>query len=712
MNLTRFDGSGKLARKLSSAAALLLAILLATPSASFAQVYSAEAAAAGEASVSAGAAIRSIPSAPAALNPVLSVPALAAAPISAAAAPSALSAAAAPSAVTAAAIPALPVAAAAVSAPAADAANPAPADAADEIAAGPAAGPAATPVAAPSTEGLSPRSAGALAGAWRTVKALVQNVPDAPDSLAQAPLVADPNRVSHPSPSDWRDESFYFALLDRFARSGPGKPVGDPKDGGSRHGGNLRGVIEQLDYLKGAGVTTLMLSPVTQTLPEAYHGYAPVHLLAVDPHLGTMADMKELVAEAHKRGIKVVLDWVLNHAGPVFEYKEGSKWADMSKPAKEIGEWTQPMKPVELAQAENFTRRGVIDNWSDPQQAVNGDFPPNYRHYDSLNADTADKLVHIANWWIQETDIDGFRLDAVRHVPPAFLPVFARRVREYAKSIGKDNFFFVGENSTGKEDELKRFLEDGMLDSVFQYPAYRRNNKALHGAGPTWALEESSRQASITLGDAVGRLLRFIDNHDTYRFLRVGEPLEVLHLALGYVLLSIGIPILYAGTEQALRQGTDRLDPEGPAFPADPFNREDMFAGGQFKSESSAGDKFDPTSPTYAYVAKLNALRAQYPALRRGEEYPRWSDAEEAGLYAFSRVYERQEAVVAMNTASGKRGAEMWVDSGITPPGTELVDALDPSYRVVAHAADDGSKITIDVPPHGLRVLVRAAVKP
>ncbi len=680
---------------------LLAALLLPVPNGAFAQVFSAGAAGESAAGATAGlSAVHPISAAPLPLTPAsvsvsVSAPALSAAPL-AASAPAPLASASVPAAfapvpaavsAAAPALPALPRAAASGPAPIRPETAGAPSDAA----------------------ALAPREAGVLRGAWRTVKALVESVPDAPDSIAQTTLTPEPGKKYHPSPKDWRDESFYFALLDRFARSGPGKPVGEPKDGSSRHGGNLRGVIEKLDYLKGAGVTTLMISPVTQTLPEAYHGYAPVHMMAVDPHLGTMADMKELVAEAHKRGIRVVLDWVLNHAGPVFEYEDGSKWTNMESPAKNIGEWTQALKPVELARPENFTRHGVIDNWDDAEQAVNGDFPPNYRHYDSLRPETADLMVNIANWWVKETDIDGFRLDAVRHVPKAFLPVFQKRVRDYAATLGKTNFMFVGENSTGLDEDLTPFLDGGMT-SLFNYPAFRRDNKALHGAAPTQVLEDGYTAGLGVLGQAIGRLLRFFDNHDTYRFLRVGEPVEVLHSALAYVMLSIGIPIIYAGTEQAMRQGTGRLEPEGPQFPADPFNREDMFAGGQFKSESSAGDKFDPTSPTYKFYAQINALRAKYPALRRGEQYPRWADPSGAGLYAFSRIADGQEVVVAMNFSAQSKQADMWVDHGITPAGTELVDALDDSYRVTSRAQDAGSKIDVEIPAHGVRVFVRAAV--
>jgi glycosidase len=390
--------------------------------------------------------------------------------------------------------------------------------------------------------------------------------------------------------------------------------------------------------------------------------------------------------------MKVVLDWVLNHSGPVFEYKDGSKFGDAPK---EIGEWTEELKPRELAAPEHFTRRGVIDDWDDPAQKNHGDFPPNYRHWASDNPDTAAKLIHVANWWIKETDIDGFRIDAVRHLAPGFLPKFAQGVKAYAKSLGKDNFFLVGENSTGYEDDLVPYLGPGKLDSLFQYASFRRDNKALHGAAPTMVLEASHTHATRVLGEAAGRMLRFFDNHDTYRFLRAGEPLARLHLALAYLIFSIGVPILYAGIEQAMRQSTGSLEPEGPHAPADPENREPMF------------DKADPLSATYAFVSRLLGLRAEHAALRRGEQWVRWSDPNAPGLFVFSRLHKGREVVVALNFGTQERQADPWVDRKATPAGTVLRDALDLNYRPTAYAAESGSKIHLTVPPLGVRVLVR-----
>ena len=565
---------------------------------------------------------------------------------------------------------------------------------------------------APSVEGHTDSEVAALKLAWQAAHELVEPVPGAPETLAEAPISETPTREHMASPKDWRDEIFHFMLLDRFARGGKVRTNGDPALGSSRHGGNLRGVIEQLDYLKGAGVTTLLLSPVTQNKADSYHGYAPVHQLAIDPHLGTMEDFKELVNEAHKRGLKVVLDWVLNHSGPVFEYKEGSQWRGLDGQPKEIGEWVETLKPLDLKDPKHFTRRGVIDDWSNKAQATHGDFPPNYRHYASDNKETADALIQIAKWWIQETDIDGFRVDAVRHVAPGFVPVFSKAVKEFAASRGKKNFFLVGENSTGVDGELFPHLTTDGLDSAFAYPTYRRETYALHGKAPTRALEDSHALSNLVLGPLAGQLMRFIDNHDVYRFLRLGEPEAQLHVALAYLLFSIGIPMTYYGTEQGFRQDTDRFDPEGPDHPADPRNREDQFAEGRFKSESSAGDKFDTENPTYKMLGKLASVRAAYAALRRGEQWVRWSDPVGAGLFAFSRIHEGQEVVVLLNFGGSEASETMWVDAKASPAGTVFKDALEESYRSTVVPIDGshvGSRLSVTVPPLSVRVLVRDA---
>ncbi|MFI5361280.1 MAG: alpha-amylase family glycosyl hydrolase [Elusimicrobiota bacterium] len=530
---------------------------------------------------------------------------------------------------------------------------------------------------------------------------------DALDSLAQATLEVDPSRSYHASPDDWRDESVYSVLLDRFNKSENAKPYGDAKNGLTRHGGDIRGLIEKLDYIEAGGWTTILVSPVTMTIPEAYHGYAAVHFLSTDPRLGTMADFKELVAKAHARNIRVVLDWLVNHTGPVFEYADGkTQWTGDGKPGPV--EWTRKLKPVELTE-EDFTRERVITNWNDPVQATHGDFPPNYRHLATDRPATQEKLIHLAEWWVKETDVDGLRLDAVRHVAPGFLPRFKKEMKEFAAAkLGKKNFLLIGEDSTGVDEELKPYVENGSVDTLYNYPAFRRENRALHGAAPTRDLETSRSKARSILGEMADRLLRFIDLHDVYRFLLAETPGGLLRTAHAYLMLTAGIPLGYYGTEQAFRQLRGRLEPEDGKLPADPQNREDMFPSGQYKSESSSGDKFDVGSPSFKFVRAMNDLRKAYPALRRGAQFERWSDPDGPGIYAFSRIYDGQEVLVVLNTSGDARGAEMWVDAEITRGGSVLEDALNPDYRVTAeHEVPGGAKVSILVPPYGARVMIR-----
>lgn len=521
---------------------------------------------------------------------------------------------------------------------------------------------------------------------------------DAPETLAEAARRASAPSRGFPSPEDWRDEVLYSVVLDRFARSGPGRPVGHPEDGTSRHGGNLRGLIERLDYIAGLGATAVHHTPATLTLPDAYHGYAPLHLLAVDPHLGTLADYKELVREAHARGMRVVPDLVLNHAGPVFEYEGSWQWEPSGKA---VGRRLRPFLPRELDRPEHFSRRGVIVDWSDPEQSRGGDFPPDYRRLATENPETQDHLIAAARWWVAETDVDGFRLDAVRHMAPSFLARFSRELKGFAASRGKADFLILGENSTGLDAELAEF---GCLDSLYDYPAYRRENLALHGREATRVLERSGREGDAAHGERRSRFVRFIDLHDTPRFLRAGEDEAVLRCALTYLFCSGGVPLVYYGTEQGFRQDADLLGDGDPDRLWDPRNREDMFVEGRYKSASSTGDRFLTGSEFYRWVSRLAALRREHPALRRGVTYARWSDPEGAGVFAFSRIHEGREVVVALNTAPEARRAGFRVDPSASPAGAHLRDLLGGSGASI-EGREGESFVTVELPAHGAKVL-------
>ncbi|GAB3079036.1 alpha-amylase family glycosyl hydrolase [Micromonospora schwarzwaldensis] len=518
------------------------------------------------------------------------------------------------------------------------------------------------------------------------------------DTVARLRLDPDPGRGYHPSPVDWRDEVGYSILLDRFAHARFRLVAGDPAGGDTRHGGNLPGVTARLDYLRDLGVTVLQLSPVALTEPAAYHGYAPLHLTRVDPHLGTLDDLVELVDQAHRRGMRVLLDLVLNHTARVFDYPDGDDFKPDPAPTVR---WTRTVGPREFAAAERFTRRGNIRDWKHPEQAVRGDFPPGYRRLASEDPETAELLTTVARWWVRVTDIDGIRVDAIRHMDPAFVAVFSARLKRYADRLGKHNFLILGEHSSSEDASLAECLRSG-VDTVYNYPEYRRQSWALHGRAPTTDLRRSFDLARSALGErAHDRTVRFIDNHDVFRFLRDGEPEGRLHVAQAFLLFSTGMPMLYYGTEQGFRQPTGRLERECSADRASPHNREDMFGDGAFVSPSSAGDRFDTTSTCFRWTRRLVDVRRDHPALRRGRQAHRFADPDGPGLYVFSRYTDTDEVLVVLNTDDRPR--RHTVPAGpLLAAQPALVDALDPGHRVDVGVAG----VPVDVPGHGVRVLV------
>ncbi|MFA6317620.1 MAG: alpha-amylase family glycosyl hydrolase [Elusimicrobiota bacterium] len=525
---------------------------------------------------------------------------------------------------------------------------------------------------------------------------------DAPSALSEVELEPAPDAKYTPSPEDWSDEAVYFPLIDRFNNSADSRPVGDPRNGRARHGGDLKGLIAKLDYIKEAGFTTLLINPVFVNAPDGYHGYSPLHFMGIDPHLGTMEDFKTLVKELHKRGMYLVFDLAINHAGAVFEYKGNAEWEGMDKPQKEISKWNYELYPNELKDPKQFSRRGVLNNWDDPDQKVNADFPPYQRRFDTANPETQDMIIQVAKWWIKEADVDGFRLDAYKHIAPSFWPRFHREVSAYAAKLGKKNFFRPGEILTHVNEEIAGAMGPDGINAAYNYPDYLKSLQAMQGRAPTRLFEESLAANLEVLGDATRSLLHFIDTQDTYRFLDKSTPLGVLWVALSYVLFSMGIPLVYYGTEQAFRQAH--------VGHYDPRNREDMFPEGKYKSESSAGDQFNTASPTFQHLKKLLSVRKDLPALRRGEQYVRWADQSGPGIYAFSRIYKGQEVVVVMNTAGESRFADFWVDNNLTPAGTTLKDRLDGKYKVATYGPQGGgSKVAVEVPAYGVRVLVRPA---
>ncbi len=532
----------------------------------------------------------------------------------------------------------------------------------------------------------------------------------APASISQLTFQRR-NYVSYvPSPADWRDESIYFALVDRFNRGEGAKPCTDPSNPASVHGGNINGVTEKLDYIKGTGCKTIWLIPVVENPLGIYHSYAPLNFLRVDPTKGTMRDLRRLVAEAHRRGMHVVMDLVVNHTAHVFDYTDGDR--EFSHTPKQTTPFIKELLPHELRDVRNFSRRGSIRDWQNTEQIENGDFY-NMRDLALQKAPTQDVMIAIAKWWIVETGVDGFRCDAVKHVPTEFWRRFNTEIREFTSGLGMKNYLLLGEAFDAQDNKVAAYAKlaplvagvNASFGTMFGIPEFLRIGEALHGKAASAILEDSHRVSQSAIAGTGAFYTNQIDGHDVRRFLRDGDDPRTINIGLAIDVFSEGLPCVYYGTEQAFKDRADMPPGIGDA------GRTDMFAGG-FKAPGKFGDSFDPTSDGYRTLQRYNALRAQYPALRRGAQYFRWNNGNDPGVYAFSRIDKSQEVVMIMlNTAGTAQNVRnMVVDNDLTPIGTRFVDALDPSYSIVAHlGVSGGAQVDFDVPPKGVRLMVKQA---
>lgn len=289
------------------------------------------------------------------------------------------------------------------------------------------------------------------------------------------------------SPAFWGDKIIYQIQVDRFNN---GNPHNDHLNlnpaqteeirGGNlygildyRHGGDLTGILERLDYIKDLGATTLWLTPVLKH-SGTYHGYCTSNFTEIDPGFGTKEDLRELVRQAHLRGISVVMDIVINHmCDSLTQYRKSpdhyrcsgdlssANWNGLTSRSEGQGELAFSDQFFPLLKTQHFFNRCGANSQHDMEgtepAAVYGDFVAEMLDFDTRNYDFQEIFTELHKYWIAYADIDGFRLDAAKHVSEDFIAYFSTHSRDYAKSLGKNNFLIVGEVA-GPSDWVARRL--------------------------------------------------------------------------------------------------------------------------------------------------------------------------------------------------------------------------------------------------------------
>ncbi|WP_373297614.1 pullulanase-type alpha-1,6-glucosidase [Streptomyces lavendofoliae] len=569
---------------------------------------------------------------------------------------------------------------------------------------------------------LPRRTAAALAAA--TVAALV---PALPATAAPAPPAPPSDRAlaGEPARHDLTREQFYFVLPDRFANGDPGNDRGgltgsrlttghDPADKGFYQGGDLKGLTERLDYIKGLGTTAIWMAPIFKNQPvqgegkdasAGYHGYWITDFTQVDPHFGTNADLEKLIDKAHAKGMKVFFDVITNHTADVVDYKEKS-YDYLSKGAFpyltkdgvpfDDADYADGTEPFPKTDRDSFPRTPVVPDakknlkvpsWlNDPtmyhnrgdstfagESSTQGDFAG----LDDLwteRPEVVEGMERIYQRWVRDFDIDGFRVDTVKHVNSEFWTQWATALDAYAAKRGRDDFFMFGEVYSADPAVTAPYVTRGRLDATLDFPFQDAARRYASQGGPAGKLSELFAQDYRYTTDKANAYesVSFLGNHDMGRFgtflkqdnAEAGdaELVNRYRLANELMFLSRGNPVVYYGDEQGFTGAGGDKDARQTLFAS---KTADYLDDDQLGTDRThATDAYDTGHPLYRSIAALSRLTKAHPALRDGVQTERHAD-DGRGVYAFSRTdtRTRTEYVVAVNNATAPRTVELATDS-------------------------------------------------
>lgn len=517
------------------------------------------------------------------------------------------------------------------------------------------------------------------------------------------------------------NENFYFVMADRFANGDTTNDTGgiaggvndhgfNPANKGFYNGGDLAGLLDKIDYIQGLGTTSIWLTPSFKNKavqledgPSAgYHGYWITDFTQIDPHLGTNAELKKLVDQAHARGMKVYFDIITNHTADVIGYQEGARTAYIPKDAP-AGAYTTaagkpfddrdyagtnsfptldaktsfPYTPALEPGEENLKVPAWLNDTTLYHNRGNTTFTGEDSYYgdffglDDLfteNPKVVNGMIDIYETWIGELGIDGFRIDTMKHVDDAFWQKFGPKVLAYAKAHGKSQFYMFGEVYDLNRPFTSTFTTRDKMQAVLDFPFQDAARNFASKSQPTSELK-TFFEADDWYTDAdsnVYQLPTFLGNHDMGRIgyfvtddnSGASETELVARDRLSHELMyfSRGNPVIYYGDEQGFTgTGGDQLARQTLFASQVPEYLDDNLLG---TDATHAVDNYNPDSAMYRTISELSALTKQHPALRNGAHQHRYSSSD-AGIYAFSRIDrgQQREYVVALNNSESAKTA-------------------------------------------------------
>ena len=450
----------------------------------------------------------------------------------------------------------------------------------------------------------------------------------------------------------------YMLMPDRFAS---GRNITKPMKGlnpyvvdrskpSLRHGGDLEGVRQHLDYFNQLGVTALWFTPVLENnLPDmnsqsSYHGYATTNYYRVDPRFGTNEDYARLVAEAHAKGLKVVMDMIFNHCGydhpwvkdmPSKDWFNTPEW--MKKGDSYYLQTSYKLTPVLDPYASKVDKRETVDGW----------FVRSMPDLNQKNPHIMTYLIQNSEWWIETVGIDGIRMDTYPYAD-------RKAMSQWMKILNEEypNFNTVGETwvtepayTAAWQKDSKLSKVNSYLKTVMDFSFYDKINLAKHEETDVWWKGLNRIYNSLCydyLYENPSSVMAFIENHDTDRFLENGKDTLALKQALALLLTINRIPQLYYGTEvlmngtKEVTDGNVRCDFPG-GFAGDKHNA--FTAEGRTKAENSM----------FNWLSKLLKWRRNNMVITKGKQI---QFIPYKGVYVIARQWNDQTILTILNGTS------------------------------------------------------------
>jgi glycosidase len=493
---------------------------------------------------------------------------------------------------------------------------------------------------------------------------------------------------------NWNDAIMYSIMIDRFYDGDPANniPVEHPELSiqANYQGGDLQGIIDRIEkgYFDTLGVNTIWISPIVDNTNEAYkeyppphryftgyHGYWPISATRVEEHFGDMPLVKKLVKTAHKHGVKVLLDFVSNHV-----HEEHPFW-------KEHPDWFGQLELPDGTKNLRLFDQQRLTTWFEP-------YMPSFDYAGSKEA--LELMTDNAVWWLKETGADGYRHDAVKHVPNEFWRTLTKNIN---RDMSEKDIFQFGE-TFGGIDLIASYVSNGQLNSQFNFNLYDVALPVYLDSENSFELLDLQMQKILSVFGVNHLMANIMDSHDKVRYMAYADgdielnsnvakelgwtnpptvdnpsSYKKVQLHLAYLLTIPGVPVIYYGDEI------------GMTGAADPDNRRMM----RFGDEVSSDEK-----ETLKEISKLIQLRKKHSALRHGDFNTLIADN---NIYAYLRSDLNERVLTVLNKSENNQTIELNL-----PPVYNLENSIDLLDGNATQITND--QLRVEIPTMGWRMFV------